>query len=309
MSALASDEEIFRIKWQDIERVPQDDGPNPVVAINYSPKFTELMDLFRGIQRKGEISERVLELTTELLSINPANYTVWKYRRDCLKNLRSDLREELKYMDNFAEDNPKNYQIWYHRRAVVELLGDGSTEKEFTRKVFEVDSKNYHAWAHRQWAVLTYGLNEGELDYTTHLIDNDCFNNSAWNHRWFIIHLSGSVSVEVLDSEVRFCFDNIIKAPKNDSVWNYARGLYRKHADVRKLIEDRCLELKDRFEASEPSISSPPLYSLLADILENKKMWESALRCIECLMVQDKLRAKFWRRRYEKVMELSKVEV
>ncbi len=42
---------------------------------------------------------------------------------------------------------------------------------------------------------------------------------------------------------------------------------------------------------------------------ENKKMWESALRCIECLMVQDKLRAKFWRRRYEKVMELSKVEV
>jgi hypothetical protein len=41
-------------------------------------------------------------------------------------------------MDNFAEDNPKNYQIWYHRRAVVELLGDGSREKEFTRKVFDV---------------------------------------------------------------------------------------------------------------------------------------------------------------------------
>ena len=142
MSALASDEEIFRIKWEDIERVPQDDGPNPVVAINYSPKcnlyifsiatndtacvkhkipqiyvysilitVTELMDLFRGIQRIGEISDRVLELTTELLSINPviqscinlmnpyqcvnrfrctpakANYTVWKYRRDCLKYL------------------------------------------------------------------------------------------------------------------------------------------------------------------------------------------------------------------------------
>ena len=72
---------------------------------------TELMDLFRGIQRIGEISDRVLELTTELLSINPviqscinlinpyqcvnrfrctpakANYTVWKYRRDCLKYL------------------------------------------------------------------------------------------------------------------------------------------------------------------------------------------------------------------------------
>ena len=52
-------------------------------------------------------------------------------------------------MDNFAEDNPKNYQIWYHRRAVVEMLGDGSREMEFTSKVFDVDCKNYHAWAHR----------------------------------------------------------------------------------------------------------------------------------------------------------------
>ncbi len=52
-------------------------------------------------------------------------------------------------MDKFAEDNPKNYQIWYHRRAVVEMLGNGSREMEFTSTVFDVDSKNYHAWAHR----------------------------------------------------------------------------------------------------------------------------------------------------------------
>lgn len=72
-----------------------------------------------------------------------------QYRRACLRELKSDLYEELDFMDNFAEDNPKNYQIWHHRRAVVEELNDGSRELEFCENVFEVDAKNYHAWAHR----------------------------------------------------------------------------------------------------------------------------------------------------------------
>ena len=35
------------------------------------------MDIFRAILRKGELSDRVLNLTTELLDMNAANYTVW----------------------------------------------------------------------------------------------------------------------------------------------------------------------------------------------------------------------------------------
>lgn len=35
------------------------------------------MDLFRGIVAIGEHSQRVLELTEELLELNAANYTIW----------------------------------------------------------------------------------------------------------------------------------------------------------------------------------------------------------------------------------------
>jgi hypothetical protein len=35
------------------------------------------MDLFRGVVARGEYSERVLELTEELLEQNAANYTIW----------------------------------------------------------------------------------------------------------------------------------------------------------------------------------------------------------------------------------------
>ena len=38
---------------------------------------TNLMDLFRAVQKKEEYSERVLELIEELLELNAGNYTVW----------------------------------------------------------------------------------------------------------------------------------------------------------------------------------------------------------------------------------------
>jgi protein farnesyltransferase/geranylgeranyltransferase type-1 subunit alpha len=90
--------------WEDVVPVPQDDGPNALVKIAYSPSCKchitpfhllvlqdryksgyvlltladqQLMDLFRAILRSGELSERVLDLTEDLLDENAANYTVW----------------------------------------------------------------------------------------------------------------------------------------------------------------------------------------------------------------------------------------
>ena len=148
----------------------------------------EMMDLFRGALKNGEVSARVLELTEDLLAENAANYTVWQHRRECLRALKSDLSVELDFMDIFAEDNPKNYQIWHHRRTVVEMYGKPHREKAFTDKVFQMDAKNYHAWAHRQWVVMKFDLWEYELEYTERLVQEDIRNNSAWNHRWFVIH-------------------------------------------------------------------------------------------------------------------------
>ena len=299
--------------FQDVTPVPQDDGPNPLVQIMYEPKYTELMDIFRAILRSNERSERVVKLTSDLLALNAANYTVWKYRRDCLKALCCDWTLEFDYMDKFAEDNPKNYQIWYHRRAIVEESGIFGREVPFCNRVFDEDPKNYHAWAHRQWVVKSFNLYKGELEYTSELINNDICNNSAWNHRWFVVHNEdgaedGLGSRETLEREVALTMEKIKIFPDNEAAWNYLRGLCRKHKSLQSMVEIQCNELKDDLSAKhspEPYVCTF-LWSLLVDVLEERNTKESlhsALTLIEDLKNHDKVRMKYWARRFLSITE------
>ena len=64
--------------WADIEPLPQDDGgAHPLAAIAYTEEYSEAMSYLRAIMAKNEMSERVLDLTEHIISMNPAHYTVW----------------------------------------------------------------------------------------------------------------------------------------------------------------------------------------------------------------------------------------
>ena len=64
--------------WKDIEPIPQDDGGlHPLAAIAYTDEYSEAMGYLRAVMAKNEYSERVLDLTEHVISMNPAHYTVW----------------------------------------------------------------------------------------------------------------------------------------------------------------------------------------------------------------------------------------
>lgn len=64
--------------WVDVEPLQQDNGgPHPLAAIAYSEEYSEAMAYLRAIMAKGDLSERVLELTEDIIKMNPAHYTVW----------------------------------------------------------------------------------------------------------------------------------------------------------------------------------------------------------------------------------------
>ncbi|XP_078434892.1 farnesyltransferase A [Wolffia australiana] len=236
--------------WSDVTPVAQDDGPNPVVSIAYSDAFKETMDYFRALYFADERSPRSLELTTEAISMNPGNYTIWHFRRLIVDALHADLLGEMDLVERIALKNSKNYQIWHHRRWAAEKLGPESAEKElqFTRKILALDAKNYHAWSHRQWALQSLGGWEDELAYCCELLDDDVFNNSAWNQRYFVISKSPLLGgLEAMrDSEVSYTCDAIASNPENESPWRYLRGLYKGHIDLLvndRRISDTCLQV------------------------------------------------------------------
>jgi protein farnesyltransferase/geranylgeranyltransferase type-1 subunit alpha len=72
-------------EWGDIEPLYQNDGPGqPLAAIMYPEAYSEAMSYLRAIIAKQETSQRVLDLTEDIIKINPAHYTVWyiTYRKD-----------------------------------------------------------------------------------------------------------------------------------------------------------------------------------------------------------------------------------
>lgn len=251
--------------WSDVEPVPQNDGPRPVVPIAYTDDFREAMDRFRAILAKDERSPRALKLTGDVIALNPANYTVWHFRRLVLEALSSNLLEELEFVNANAEGNHKNYQIWHHRRWVVQKLGKDAVyqELEFTEGALADDPKNYHAWSHRQWLLQELDDWSWELDYCSTLLKIDSANNSAWNQRFFVITKCPSLGGlhQMRDSEVRYCTDAIKQVPANESSWRYLKGLFLD--DQSALVKDPLVSETCISEIVKDSYNVPALGFLL----------------------------------------------
>jgi len=221
-----------RPRWKDVAPIPQDDGPAPVVAINYLPQFRDTMDYFRAVLASNEHSKRAFDLTSEVIQLNAANYTAWRFRRQCLNALADETlwKLEFAFLEERLEENPKNYQIWFHRQRVVLHLKDYSREKADLRAVFMEDAKNYHAWTHRQWVVRTFELWDGELEFIDELLKLDVRNNSLWSHRWFVVtklQPIDKVPKHILLREMEFALKHTATAVHNESSWSYLSGLLR----------------------------------------------------------------------------------
>lgn len=64
--------------WQDVIPISQNDGcAHPLAAIAYTDEYSEAMSYLRAVMAGDEKSDRVLELTEEIIRMNPAHYTVW----------------------------------------------------------------------------------------------------------------------------------------------------------------------------------------------------------------------------------------
>ena len=285
--------------WSDLTPIPVDEGgPNPLAAIAYSDDYAECMAYLRALMAANEYSPRALELTEDLIDMNPAHYTVWLYRSQILFALDADLREELDWLNDTALLHQKNYQIWHHRNLVVDKLDSCEGEREFVGKMFAKDAKNYHVWSYRQWLVKRFGLwEDGELEFTERMLEQDVRNNSAWNHRWYIVNgREGSQGVkhpDVRAREVKFAQEGIAKAPQNQSSWNYLRAIARTSGMSLQHLK----EFAEQYASVErpDAVRSSFALDLLADILADRKDKERAGQALDLLATKyDPIRKNYW---------------
>eukprot|EP00045_Choanoeca_perplexa_P012604 m.138305 g.138305 ORF g.138305 m.138305 type:complete len:300 (-) comp16069_c0_seq1:1301-2200(-) len=279
--------------WADVTPVPQDDGPTPACSIAYTDEFRDAMDYFRGVMHAKEMSQRALELTTRVIELNAANYTVWHYRRELLKGLEVNLNDELAFISNIIRDNLKNYQVWHHRQAVVTMLQDPSLELAFTEAMLVHDAKNYHAWTHRQWAMTTFNLFEsaesGGLAYVDQLLKEDLWNNSAWSHRHFVITSTTGWTDEVVAQELEVTLRAIRLSPNNESSWNYLRGVVKSHGSAlhqHSSVVDAVRELKEEGTAHSLAV--------WLDIMIGQGEIAQAQTVCDELATLDPIRRKYW---------------
>ncbi|KAK3070167.1 CAAX geranylgeranyltransferase alpha subunit [Teratosphaeriaceae sp. CCFEE 6253] len=288
--------------WADVDPLLTDEGgDHPLAQIAYSAEYEETMSYLRAVMAANEFSPRVLELTEDLIDMNPAHYTVWLYRARCLFALDSDLHEELEWLNETALAHQKNYQIWHHRHTIIDKLGECEGEAEFVERMFEKDAKNYHVWAYRQWLVKRFGLWEkGELEFTEKMLEADVRNNSAWNHRWYVVNgreadgVPGVADVRIREREMKFAREAIAKVAQNQSPWNHVRGIAKKSG--MPLAELKPFAEQYASLARPDVVRSTFALDLLADILaEEKDGKNQAGEALDLLAARyDPIRKNYW---------------
>jgi len=234
-------------------------------------------------------------LSATVIDGNPANYTAWHYRRQCLKALNKNLKDELKWVADVAFESPKNYQLWHHRRVLVEIIDELGDELPVTTEILKKDPKNYHVWVHRQWILKKFKCFETELDFVDSLLQDDLRNNSAWNQRHFAVEQTSGFSSAIIDREIKYTHGYLVKAINNESPWNYLIGLLDK-----KDINEKHMQNLETFalEVIHKDSYCAQAYSFLIELYDksnNPAKAKAAVEYCEKLSRQvDTIRHLYW---------------
>ncbi|KXN92160.1 Protein farnesyltransferase/geranylgeranyltransferase type-1 subunit alpha [Leucoagaricus sp. SymC.cos] len=318
-----------RPEWSDVTPIPQYDTDAPIAPILYSPEYKDAADYFRAIVKAQERSERVLQLTEELIRLNPAHYTAWQYRYETLLALSSSLETELELMNELVIKYLKTYQVWHHRRLLLTQLRTPLPELRFIERCLQVDPKNYHTWSYRQWLLSHFvddeDLWKGELDFIENAIGDDVRNNSAWHHRHFVVFGCGVRAgqedrARVVKRELIFTKQNISLAPNNPSAWNYLRGILDHpklpYSLLTQFVKPYTVPL-DPNVADIVDLENPPpmkgaelpcVYAIefLADIYEQAGDKDNILKAVELWKLlaneHDTIRRKYWDHRIREAL-------
>ncbi len=64
-------------EWKDVTPIAVDEPENAPARIAYTDEYKEATAYFRALIAAGEHSNRSLDITAHIISLNPGHYTAW----------------------------------------------------------------------------------------------------------------------------------------------------------------------------------------------------------------------------------------
>ncbi|XP_053558352.1 geranylgeranyl transferase type-2 subunit alpha isoform X2 [Bombina bombina] len=192
----------------------------------------------------GELDKEALDLTGQILALNPDFASLWNLRREIFLHLRDNRSDEemrplysaeLSFLESCLRVNPKSYGTWYHRCWMMDLIPEPDWARELTlcNRFLEIDERNFHCWDYRRFVTRSSGVpNSEELEFTSSLITKNFSNYSSWHYRSKLLpeiypdpQRRGRVTEEALLSELELVQNAFFTDPNDQSAWFYHRWL------------------------------------------------------------------------------------
>ncbi|CCD23682.1 bifunctional protein farnesyltransferase/protein geranylgeranyltransferase NDAI_0C00210 [Naumovozyma dairenensis CBS 421] len=305
--------------YKDVDRLPITTGlEDELCAIMYTDEYKEVMGIARSLFQSKEFSNRAKRLTSKVIQLAPAYYTIWNYRYEIIESeikkmsepdSTNFLNKELSWLDEITLNNPKNYQIWSYRQAIIKLHPNPDLKLEFPiiSMMIDDDTKNYHVWSYRKWCILYFQDFSNELTFCDNFIQRDVYNNSAWTHRMFVWKNLNPSKVQIMD-ELNYLKEKIELVPQNISVWTYLRGLYENFLNDQ--YDQEIINFAETFinglfdnTTTLPKIESTYALEFLADIYSrNPETLQNSITAYNALSIKyDPVRINFWNHKLKKL--------
>ncbi|KAL8293778.1 hypothetical protein RQP46_000479 [Phenoliferia psychrophenolica] len=231
-------------------------------------EYKSLIDKLYLARSSEDYSTDALELSTQVLSLNPEFQTGWGIRRTILLHgilkdaerpaRQQQLERDLHLTNQSLKQNPKNYSAWEHRKWVLVTMPDADWDMEMSMVdlYLKRDARNFHSWNYRRYLIsIMRFLNtsssspdsapkitklpstSSEIAFTRTKISESFSNFSAWHYRTKLLptfweekgwDATNDERRAMVDEEFELVKQAMWSDPNDQSAWIYHRWLVGK---------------------------------------------------------------------------------
>lgn len=235
-----------------------------------APKIREFQELVAQCQKNREAGKHdrdALEVTTELLELNPDNYMFWNIRREIFEKgifVGNHGEASKDSLGNVTESSLGNTPNLNNPPNKLESGDEAILAKEmaFVLSKLKRFPKAYCIWTHREWCIDRMRDEEWqkELALVDFMLAKDPRNFHGWHYRRMVVNKLKSLGkTNLTETEFDYTTEKINQNFSNFSAW-YNRALlipkHLEHEPNRRAFLEKEIDYLRQAVFTDPDVSS-----------------------------------------------------